>query len=77
MESSILANYCGGPAVGAMPTAAASTTAGNTPARVTSTKGAATATSTKKPNAGSSIAPASFVLGGILSSGLLIVGWWM
>ena len=77
-ESSILAAYCGGPAVAAVATAAATTTVGgDTPAKTTSAGGAATPTTTKKPNAGSSMAPAPFVLGGILSSGLLFVGLWM
>ncbi|KAN0091858.1 hypothetical protein V8E51_017705 [Hyaloscypha variabilis] len=77
IESSILANYCGGPAVAAMPTAAASSTAADTPARVTSLGGVATATATKKPNAGSNLTPATFFLGGILASGLFVVGLWM
>ncbi|KAE9373919.1 hypothetical protein N431DRAFT_504419 [Stipitochalara longipes BDJ] len=84
-ESSILANYCGGPAVAAVPTAAATTTVGDTPAKTTSARGTkttsagrvATATATKKPNTGSIMAPAPFVLGGILSCGLLFVGLWM
>lgn len=72
-----MANYCGGPAVAAMPTAAASSSAADTPARVTSLGGVATATATKKPNTGSNLTPATFFLGGILASGLFVVGLWM
>jgi hypothetical protein len=77
-ESSILAEYCSGPPVAAMATAAAATTAAGggmgTPAKTTPPGGVATATATKKPNSGTNMSPAPFVLGGILSSGLFFVG---
>ena len=80
-ESSILAEYCSGSPVVAMPTAVATTAAARgglgTPVETTSGGSVATATSTKKNNAGTNMAPASLVLGGLLSSGLLFIGMWL
>lgn len=76
-----MAEYCSGLPVAAMPTAAATTAAAGgglaTPVETTSGGSVATATATKKNSSGTNMAPASLVLGGLLSSGLLFVGMWL